>query len=224
MTPLYMMAKPPAPPPLTMTFYPDPHPEVTSVDGWLRKYSHNLWATQQAGIAEQRSDSGGSGLVGIARSYLAYKWQTLARNYYLFDTSPLPPGCTILSADFITHSSAKLQTGGMLVAYNIFGSDPLSNTKIAFQDWTRVFSVPYATKIPHADLPDPGPAIFHLNAAGLAAINKTGITKFSLREANYDAPNNEPTWDREARGYCTFYFVEFLDPTYRPRLVVTYKP
>ena len=61
---------------------------------------------------------------------------------------------------------------------------------------------------------------FILNATGLAAISKTGITKIGLRESAYDAPNIAPPW---VSGHGRTLYIRYADDgSYKPKLVITY--
>jgi hypothetical protein len=61
-----------------------------------------------------------------------------------------------------------------------------------------------------------------LNGSGIAAISKTGISKFGLR-SNYDATGTAPTWASLADTYLQGYSSE-QGTGYKPKLVVTYTP
>lgn len=207
----------------TLWSFPDPSREKSSVDGYVSKYSHNTWAVQWGGYAEQWSDSVGTFIVGIARSYMSGRWQRLSRFIYLFDTRLLPPDCEIVAAEFQVRCESKVQAGGMDGAFNLFPSNPNSDILITKYDYANLGSTPLATEIPFANIKDDELNIWHLNEAGLAHIEKEGITKLSLRESRYDAPNNEPEWDPDAMCYIGAYFADSSDIRRRPRLVITYK-
>lgn len=226
MTLAYIMTKPPALPPETMTFYPGHGSGRTSVDGYVRKYkavTYLTWEEVTTGDGEDAGYSATSFACEVRRTSLhPNKYTNVGRLFYLFDTSALPSNCTIIKADFIVGAEDKYNNG-FDAAFNIFGSNPLSNTAIVKTDFSRVSSVPFATKIPFADIVEHSQNTWHLNSAGLAAINKTGITKFSLREANHDAPNIEPDWAVNKVVWSEFFFVNQVTAAFRPRLVVTYR-
>ena len=62
---------------------------------------------------------------------------------------------------------------------------------------------------------------FTLNANGIAAISKTGISKFSARNANYDVAASSPPWVDSGLSSLYFYMAE-QGTGYKPKLVVTY--
>ena len=60
---------------------------------------------------------------------------------------------------------------------------------------------------------------FALNASGLAAINKTGITKFSLRIVS-DIDNVEPTWSSGNDAVFDISEADETGTTQDPKLVI----
>ena len=137
-----------------------------------------------------------------------------------FDTSSIPDTATITSATlrlvrgtssgtspFTTHGScvADIVTGG-------FGG----STAFAFADWQAA-----ATATSVATMSNPAAngsaSTGTLNAAGLAAINKTGSTQLRLTFTLDD--NDDAGYD-----YIGFYAGENATATNRPQLTVTYQP
>jgi hypothetical protein len=137
-----------------------------------------------------------------------------------FDTSSIPDTATITSATlrlvrgtssgtnpFTTHGScvADIVTGG-------FGG----STAFAFADWQAA-----ATATSVATMSNPAAngsaSTGNLNAAGLAAINKTGTTQLRL---NFTLDDN----DDLGYDYIGFYPGENATAANRPQLTVTYQP
>ncbi|MBA7701502.1 hypothetical protein ES703_110242 [subsurface metagenome] len=213
---------PPWGPPIEETFYPDPTPEVTSVDGWIRKQAHVPWATLITGDGTEVIDYQSGNPILIVSGSTPDLWWNLCRAYYLFDTSTLPGNCEILEAKLHIYITTKDDLLNILPDLNVFAADPLSNTQLVLADFSRVSSVPFSTAIPYNDIDTEAFAIFTLNEAGIAAISLTAITKFSVRNANYDAAAIAPSW--------TSFKTSFLGPTFaeaeegkRPKLVITYR-
>lgn len=63
---------------------------------------------------------------------------------------------------------------------------------------------------------------FTFNATGLGNIAKTGISKFSARNANYDAANVAPTWSSLQRSALEAFYADNGGSTNDPKLVVTF--
>ncbi|MCK5608541.1 hypothetical protein KAR91_42055 [Candidatus Pacearchaeota archaeon] len=170
------------------TFYPDPHPETTTVDGYAYKNGSANWntvhdATTGTGSGDNLADSGGPGsLEGAASDF------RIDRSFQLYDTSSLGV-VTIISA---TES---------LYARNIVNSDndgddwvvavqssPASNTAIGVADYNQCGAVNNPTEgSARVDIGDITlNQYFDLvyNATGIGWINKTGITKSGTREGH----------------------------------------
>lgn len=209
------------PPPITETFYPDPHPEVTSVDGWTRKYGTTTWAYLLTGDAYEGRDIGSAYPLQIHSHNVPNAWRALARAFYLFDTHTLPDACIVISARFIVWVEAKVDDLNIAPSYALYASNPLSNTAIVKQDHSRVSNTPFSNKIPYANIIVNAFNTFTLNAQGISAISKLGITKFSLRNANYDAAGVDPEWSSFKQSYITTRYADAGPPGF-VKLEVTY--
>ncbi|GAI23886.1 unnamed protein product, partial [marine sediment metagenome] len=124
--------------PQTMTFYPDPHPEVTSCDGATvadHGYNGVTWPEFWSGPAISAGASFVKAAAHIAAGDNADKWRRLERNFLLFDTSIILPEHTILSATFRVQGSAKASTADWPnFSVALVSSSPLSNTDIVIAD------------------------------------------------------------------------------------------
>ena len=130
------------------------------------------------------------------------------------------------SAVLTVYGSGKSDGLNISPTINVFASNPASNTQLIPADYATLGSTPLCdTPITYADFKTgtPGdPNTFALNAAGLAAISKTGITKLGLREASYDAPDiAPPPWVADKMSAITSWSAD-KGGLYKPKLVVTY--
>jgi len=219
---------PPPPPPVEVTFYPDAHPEVTSVDGRLAfTWAQHSFSQLVAGAGTTAQDDSNYLNVTIYSDGFVDKWHTIYRSILLFDTSALPDDCTIISAILYIYGEGKTDTLGIAPTINLFASNPATNIALIPADYATLGTTPLCdTPIAYADFKTgtPGdPNTFALNAAGLALISKTGITKLGLREATYDAPDNPPSWSADKVCSMVGWAVD-KGGDYRPKLVVTYTP
>jgi len=222
----YCLTLPPAVPE-EMTFYPDAHPESTSVDGYVGDFtSHQTWPDKVGAAGTQQNDDGIYLLLYILADDWANTWTTLNRSILLFDTSALPDACTVTAATLYLYGSRKVDNLGISPTLNLYSSNPASDNALVNQDYATLGSIPFCdTPITYAAFKtgDPGdPNLFALNAAGLAAISKTGITKLGLREASYDVPVNVPAWISDAGSHFRLFSAD-KGGDYRPKLVVTYQ-
>lgn len=208
------------------TFYPDGHPESSSVDGYVQyaQGSPAAWSTI-------RNNEDGSGAFDsddqtaiIATQYyptIGGGWNYIRRGICLFDTSSIPDDATILKATFslfIDSKTKQVTTTSDGIA--IVGVTPASNTAIANGDYDAFGSTRYADDIAFDDV-QAGYNDFVLNATGLAAVPVDGVTKIGLRLV-CDLDDDEPT---ATAGQVLLYntkFAEWSEADKRPKLTVVY--
>ena len=207
--------------PNTETFTPDADAESTSVDGWVQRNDLVIWDTiHDAAAGTATDDAAATSEASFFTSVVVDKFLDIFRAYLLFDTSSIPDGATIISATLRVFGTAKLDTRpwGDLT-WNVFSSDPNTDTALVVGDYSLVGATPFAGPIDHADYDIAGFNTFVLNAAGLAAISDTGITKYSIREATYDAPDIEPAWANNKEAQIIFQTADGANP---PELIVVF--
>ena len=207
----------------TLTVYPDAHAESTTVDGMAAHEGTNLtWAAIQGGAGTGAVDNSTGEAIGIFAGDTSSRWNGLYRVLALYNTSALTAAATISAATESFRYSFKDDTNGRTPDSNICASAPASNTAVAAGDYDSLGTTAFATAITYANhLTDGSYTDYTLNAAGLASISKTSITKHGLRNFNYDAANSAPTWTSEEAMYFVPYFAE-QGAGYQPKLVVTY--
>lgn len=209
------------------TFYPNPHVEVSSVDGYVRYLDAGGldWNTLQG--AETGDVALPSEAVCIAwqieANGITDKWAAISRFVCLFDTSGLPDACIITAAVLSLYGQGTVldpASWGCEVA--IYSSNPASNTDLVVGDYDCLGTTIYSNAISVGSWNTAGYNDFTLNSAGRATISKTGVSKFGSREVNYDAPDSEPAWSASANAYATIYAAEQGGTGSDPKLVVTY--
>lgn len=136
----------------------------------------------------------------------------------LYDTSPLTSGATISSAIISLYKISVSDSNNDGKDYvNIYSSNPASNTDLVGDDFndvgTTAFSSPIDLGSIEATYND-----FTLNASGLSAISKTGISKFSVREG-HDVENTTIGGGGQNNNF-SFYGSNTAGK--EPKLVVTY--
>jgi len=205
-------------------FYPDPNPEVTSVDGSARRFQAGSdWADihDGAGNLGQHIGTDRARLISWAAGDA---WNELWRTIFLFDTSTIPLGATIVSAIVSLYIESRIKTFAWEGSLGIYASTPASNIAIVAADYQEIGIVELATPIGYNSIVAREYNDFQLNAAGLAAITKGGITKMGAREGDYDAPNIRPAgmgggdWDVAIGCAETLPY-----PSQAPRLTVIYR-
>ncbi|HKV06642.1 MAG TPA: Ig-like domain-containing protein [Thermoanaerobaculia bacterium] len=141
------------------------------------------------------------------------------KNIVSFDTSSIPDGATILSASLrlvrgALSGTSPFSTHGPCVA-DVMNGGFGGSTAFAFSDWEAAAT---ATNVLTLSSPasNGSPSTGSLNAAGLAAINKTGTTQ--LRFYCTLGDNDDLGFD-----YIGFYPGEATTVSNRPQLTVTYQ-
>ena len=209
----------------TLTVYP-------SLDGHVAHGSVDLtWANLVIAAGNYVKADGTSGaLINISASATTNQWMTLYRSIFCFDTSALPSICVIQSATFSLRGVAtKADALSITPNINVYASAPASDTVLAAGDFDSLGTTAFCdTPITYAGWDESATYNdFVLNAAGLAAISKTGITKLGIRNANYDVAealdpgNHAPNWTSLAGSTLYCYFVE-RGTTLRPKLIIVY--
>jgi hypothetical protein len=180
------------------TFYPDAHPESTSVNGIAYQWTTtgDTWANIRNGAGNGHYDEDTNRNFISAYSYTTSNvWQLIVRGIFLFDTSSLPDGANISAATLSLYGSAKSDPANWDIGAKVYSSNPASNTDIVNADYATLGTTAFCnTGILVDSWSTAGYNDFALNASGIAAISKTGISKFGMREYVYDVPNSPPTW------------------------------
>jgi hypothetical protein len=209
----------------SITVYPDPHPETSTVDGYAGESSPDRgWDSMQAAAGDTSDDSSIHIHAYFRSNGVPNQWMDIWRGIILFDTSSIPDGETITSATLSLYGQGKLDEASNSPTFNIFSSAPASNNDLANGDYDSCGTTAYCdTAITYANIDTSGYNDWAFNATGIAAIDKTGVSKFSVREATYDAPDVQPTWGSGgAEAYADFFSAEQSGTSNDPMLVVVY--
>lgn len=208
----------------TLTAYPDPHTETSTVDGDTRFADtvspYQTWANLLAQAATSATDSDTTFRVFVSAHPTEAGYDNCWRAIHLYDTSSLGAGATIDSAvcSFVSNST----TNGWTDSISLCASAPASNTAIVTGDHVNYGSTDFGNKTLASITADSSTYNnITLNASGLAAISKTGITKFGYRLTR-DLTATDPS--AEGNSNVTFFAAEQSGTSTDPKLVVTYTP
>ena len=205
----------------TGVYYPDANPENATVDGWTQVYDQNLsWSSLVGAGGMGKSDNGTYFRIGIYSGSTADKWAGLYRIIFLFDSSGIDDAI-ISAATIRTYSFHSIELLNIDPTSVICESNPISNTALAAEDHQRSSNIAFSNEINEADLASSGYNTYTLNAAGIANINKTGVSKFGCREGKYDMTGNAPTWSGATMSYMSWKSAE-AGAGYKPTLTATY--
>ena len=213
----------------TLTVYPDPDIETTSVDGRVARLSvSEVFSTIMAGAGNFATDSetGGTQHVRIICTDTpdTDKYSQLIRSIYLFDTSSLDDGATISAGVLSLFGTAKqndLPLTTAHVALSIVNTTPASNTALVNADYGQLGTTKQSTDFAYDSFSTSAYNDITLNATGIASISKTGITKFGSRFA-VDVDAGTPAWTALAQSSMSAYYADNAGTTNDPKLVVTY--
>jgi hypothetical protein len=140
----------------------------------------------------------------------------------------LPTGVTVTDGVLsIAGYTGKTNTfSGASPTFNIYSSNPASNTALANSDYENVGSTAFATAISYASWNESGGGTYNdftFNANGVAAI-VDGICKFSIREAAYDGTGSNPNayWVSNGSMFVIGLYANETGTTVDPKLVITY--
>ena len=156
-----------------------------SDDAYMESYDATTWATAWGATdADTMTDTQ---LIAGTRGAAPFYIYTQFLN---FDTSSIPDGDTITGATLtlVGYNTTNPLNSRSYLPYSSTAADTITTADFD-QRGTTAYS---DTAIASADWNTSGNNTWTLNAAGIAAINKTGLTKISIREVIYDVGNTEP--------------------------------
>jgi len=228
MPPLYkMVIVPPGPaygPPVTVKFYPTPGSDGVAADGRAdRTKDKTTWGDIRGGAGTTAFPAIPTSWIGFTCGGDPNTWYILYRTLLHFDTLLLPAGCLIDAAKIGLSGYWKSNTIPSTPSLALVESVDPTPGDITPADYQNLNTAILAPKIAFDDFSDVGWNVFTLPESSFEFIIRAGITKFGLREGNYDCPNIEPPYNR----YKTSTFrVSMRDDieAHWPYLEVTYRP
>ena len=212
----------------TLTVYPSGYPG-TSVDGWVGQF----YTPPSAGLSFPviRAAAGSEWSVGNQYAPCAAIWCSLAANTYyrlyrgifLFNTAALGVVAQVSAGTFSLYGYSKGDyiplTGGQ-AGLAVVSSDPSSSAILAASDYGALGSTRLSSDLAYASFSTAGYNDLALNAAGIAAISKTGLTKFGTRfAADVDGT---AAWLDYGTAELQVYYANEAGTDKDPKLVVTY--
>ncbi len=208
----------------TLTAYPDPNPETTTVDGFVfRQGVNETWSTIRAGAGNANDSTGSDMFVGFDNSGTTNQYAAIYRIITLFDTSSLTGVASISNAVLSLYGETKTDGSGNAPDYNIYTSTPASNTDLINSDYGQIGTTAQATAITYSSISTSGYNDFTLNATGIGNISKTSVSKFACRDTTYDAVGASPTWGSAFNSTSILFFAADRTGTSQdPKLVITY--
>jgi len=207
--------------------YPDAGSGATTVDGRVENSpgGNVSWATIIAGAgttAEVVSTHNAS--VGWQDGTVSNTFSSLWRGISTYNTAALGTGAVISTATLSFFGSGQSNDGSN-PNFNVYGATPASNNALVAADFTQVGSTAFSTAINVTAWSTSGYNDFLLNANGLANINKSGISRFGERNANYDVAAVAPSWSTSGNLiFIEHWNADQTGTANDPKLVVTFTP
>ena len=213
----------------TLKFYPQAGSgggNVTCDARFVFSYGDNTWSGRRDATSSNEAQNTISkhSIIGFGTSSTTGRYMNFVRAIYTIDSSDLTAEANISATSFSVYGTGKSNTWVALTpALNIYTSSPATDNKCVTGDFDQVGTVPQSdNEIAYADYNTSAYNDFLFNATGIGNVSKTGITKLSTRESNYDAPNVEPTWELGKVFQLTAYYADQTGTDNDPKLVVTY--
>lgn len=209
----------------TLTAFPDADPETTTCDGIaFRGPVSEVWSTIRNGAGLSARDANAiDNCWYIQAETTLDNWQYCIRSLFGFDTSSLGVSASISAAVLSVFGSAKADALGATPTMDVYTATPAANTAVAAADYGNIGTTSQ-TGAPMAYASQSAIAYNDLafNATGIASINKTGVSNFAIRNANFDVANLEPTWVSGAASKLDINYADQTGTTNDPKLVVTF--
>lgn len=198
----------------TLTVYPVPN---TTVSGVVGNGGSNNWTTirNAATGATATKDPTSS----VIESRISGGNYYIERGAFLFDTSALTSGATISAVSLFLCSTADGAYANQdTTTLEIVSSNPAANNNLTTADYDQFGTTSFSSKALSAWTTSNGTYNeFVLNASGIAAISKTGVTKLGV-VIGRDFNNQAPTGINQVY----MYFSGESGTTKDPKLVITY--
>lgn len=206
----------------TSTFYPDAHPETTSVDGEVTRGGvDETFSVIRNGAGTVIDDTASTAVTGFLRAAAtASQYATLERGIFVFDTSAIPDADSVSSVTLSLYGFNKsdgLGTPNLVVV----SATTASNTALVASDFAIAgFGVTSYSSITYATFSITAYNNLGLNAAGLANISRTSVSKFGTM-LSWDFDNSfTGVWGANLVSFFQVLAADTAGTTTDPKLVV----
>ena len=215
----------------TLTVFPDPDPESSTVDGQAdRSGVDEALGTIRGGAGVAANDTNVTdAITRLVCSGTVNQYARLLRSIFLFNTVNLGDGSTIDSATFSLFGDSKsnAQSGESSAnsTQELVASTPASNTALVAADFAQLGSTSFGSSVTQANWSNVAYNDITINATGLSNISKTGVTKFGIR-SKWDLDNTVTglTWGIDAAQGISGIFADTTGTSTDPKLAVVYTP
>lgn len=213
----------------TLTVYPDAGAGNTTVDGSVTMSnplsdSSKSWSLIRNGAGSAANATGSLIGMTIYSHNSTWRWNYIERCIFTVDTSELTADATITDAMFSCRGASKSDDLGISPNIDVYTSAPADDNDLVAGDFDSLGTTSMTgSPISYSSWVTQSWNDFTFNATGRGNISKTGISRFGLRNANYDVNNVEPAWSNQLSSTILLYSSDWQGgTTYDPKLVVTY--
>ena len=216
----------------TLTAYPDAgNPGTTTFDTNVARTGvafSETWATLRAGAGVSGGGTGVDATSATARigtvacSATTDEFSGIHRSIFTFATSSLGIADVSAATFSIYGFSVNDTLSGGIATVDVYLATPASNNTFTEADYQQVGTASQ-TGAPLLASAFSVSAYNNFTLSSLTGINKSGISAFGMRNANYDANNVAPTWGSNLTADVLAYFADQTGSANDPKLVVTYE-
>jgi hypothetical protein len=161
--------------------------------------------------------------IAILADTVSDRYTSLVRSFFSFDTSQLGNTAYLKLADFVVYALGSASSFVNSFAIDLVSATPASNSSLVNNDFLQVGSTSLTgAPVTTANWPSGDWVFFNITTANFSVVNKLGVTKFALREANYDMTGTSPTWGSGLGMNYTMSFSEVGSRVQDPCLIVLY--
>lgn len=182
----------------------------------------SFYAARSIGTAAYTASQGAG--VGFTSYDEANTWRWNAHVFFHFDTRELPLGALITRARLRLENYNK-SSEFPNCSFSVVKSLSSFAGQLYPSDHIKQGILPASEiKDLETQIPAYGTTLWEFNDYGYTLIIPAGITKLSVREMTYDAPNTPPTWLSEKSSRFGIRTTDHPTSSYHPRLEVWFKP
>ena len=207
----------------SLTAYPQAGSGGANVtwDGWIGRLGYDeIFTTMNTAAGTHVGTTDATVYLYVQASSTTNQFTQNRKLIETFDTSSLGSTATISAATLSLNTGGTTTTDLGTTPIHIAGATPASNNTLVIGDYLQCGSTSFSS-IAWASIVV-GYNDFALNAAGIANINKTEVSRFST-QLEWQINNSfTGTWASGLGTYYTFYMADQTDTIQDPKLVVTY--
>ena len=214
---------------LTLTAFPDPSTGVTTVDGYVQMNDEagESFATIIAAAGNIRNATiAANSFFELDTHATSDLWKNIVRSIFTFDTSSLG-SLAVISAAVMSLYGDNTYTNdngtAITPSIDIYTSTPAADNNLAIGDYAQIQSTSQTgSPITYANWTNAAYNDFTFNSTGRGNVNKTGISRFGCRNANYDVAASVPTWSATSLHTLGGIYADTAGTSTDPKLVITY--